>query len=486
MSVYLAFDFGAESGRAVAVTLDNKKVTMETIHRFQNRPVRLAGTLYWDFPYLFAEMLQALKICAEKNIEIKSIGVDTWGVDFGLLGEDGQLLQLPVHYRDQRTENIHDYSNPIMTTEEIFEETSCEPWAISSLFQLLALQKNKSPILPLAKTFLNMPDLFNYFLTGLKASEKSIVSTSNLMSVEGTWSKEVISRFSLGDIFGELVEPGTVLGPIQQSIANKLGLGEIPVVSTCGHDTSAVVTSVPASGDKWAFLSCGTWSIVGKTCERPIATKEAFEKGFCNEYTLGSWFVCKNILGLWLVQELKRKWDTTSDPWDYDRMTTEAAQAEFEGIVDVTDDSLMAPVDMEQSLLDLLEKHGQPKPKSKGELIRCVLKSLALEYAYRLEVVGELTGQGSETLFMVGGGTANKLLCQLTADACGIEVQAGVEECTSLGNALTQAAAMGELSGPGEIREVMRNSFELKTYKPQNAKLWTEKLQQYRALQQKI
>ena len=174
MSVYLALDFGAESGRAVAVSLDYKKVSMETIHRFPNRPVRLGGTLYWDFPYLFAEMLQALKICTVKNIEIKSIGIDTWGVDFGLLDGNGQLLELPVHYRDQRTENIHDYSNPTMTTEEIFEETSCEPWAISSLFQLLALQKNKSPILPLAKIFLNMPDLFNYFLTGRKASEKSM------------------------------------------------------------------------------------------------------------------------------------------------------------------------------------------------------------------------------------------------------------------------------------------------------------------------
>lgn len=302
MQTYLAMDLGAESGRGVLVHLDGGKVRMEEIHRFANRPVRMAGTLYWDFPFQFAEILTALRYCAEKGVHLRSIGVDTWGVDFGLLGPDGKLLANPVHYRDARTDRIHDYSNKVMSTREVFEATAAEPWAISSLFQLLALQRDQSPILPLTKDFLNIPDLLNYFLTGVKASEKTIVSTANLMDCDGKWAWNLIDRFALPKMFGKLVEPGTVLGPLEDKVQRQTGLGEIPVVATCGHDTSAVAAAVPAAGKRWAFLSCGTWSILAKLQPRPVTTQQAFENGFCNEYTLGSWFTCRNILGLWLVQ----------------------------------------------------------------------------------------------------------------------------------------------------------------------------------------
>ena len=484
MSTYLAVDLGAENGRGVLVTLRDGRVAAEEIHRFVNSPVQLGGTLYWDFPLQFAEVLEALRKCSARQICPAGIGVDTWGVDFGLLGPDGQLLANPVHYRDSRTDNIYEYSNAIMSTEEIFAATSCEPWAISSLFQLLAMKKNGSQILATAETFLNMPDLFNYFLTGVKASERSIASTSNLMAIDGRWCREVIERFGLPDVFCELVEPGTTLGGLQDSVRKQVDLGEVPVIATCGHDTGAVVAAIPATGDNWAFLSCGTWSILGKLCEDPLITSEALHEGFSNEYSLSGWFSCRNILGLWLVQGLRRKWDTTADPWDYSRMTAEAAEARAAGWIDVADSSLMAPADMEASLLDLFERCGQAKPETRGELVRSVLESLALEYAHSLEVMSELTGRRSDELFMVGGGVANRLLCQLTANACRIRVHAGPAECTAVGNALIQAVALGDLRGRDEIRQVMRNSFELAAYEPLDSAEWDEKLQRYKELKQ--
>jgi rhamnulokinase len=482
MSKHLAFDLGAESGRAVIINLDDQKVTMKQIHRFPNRPTPLAGTLYWDFHFLFAEILHSLRVCAEKNIKIDSIGVDTWGVDFGLLGHDGHLLASPVHYRDKRTDNIHQYSNRTLSTMDIFVESGCEPWQISSLFQLLAMKKDNSPVLQLAQTFLNMPDLVNYFLTGIKASEKSIVSTANLMATDGNWSRKIIEAFGLPDIFHNLVEPATLLGPLSEQITAKVGLKPIPVVATCGHDTSAVVAAIPAAGKKWAFLSCGTWSILGKLCQKPVTPPEALKNGFTNEYTIGSWFIGRNILGLWLIQELRRKWNTSTDQWDYDRMTKEAAAAHTDALVDVNDSSLMAPQDMEKALLKLLNKLKQPKPDSRGGLIYTVLQSLALDYACRLEMVNNLTKEPTDALYMVGGGVANKLLCQLTANACRIPVHAGVEQCTSLGNALTQAVALGQLASPEQIRQIMRKSFDLTTYQPKDDALWTGKLRQYKQL----
>ncbi len=481
-SQFLAFDFGAESGRGELITLGENEIQIEEIHRFPNRPVSLCRTLFWDFPFLFAELLTTLRVCADKNLLLNGIGINTWGVDFGLLGEDGKILANPVHYRDARTHNIHDYSDLIMSREEIFAATACEPWTISSLFQLLAMQRDHSPILKMARSFLNMPDLFNYCLTGKKVSERSIASTSNLMQIDGDWSHDIIDQFQLPDIFEELVEPGTVVGHMSPEIAPQPNMANVPVIATCSHDTAAVVAAVPASGDHWAFLSSGTWSILGKLRSEPITTPEFLENGFSNEYTLGGWFSCRNIIGLWLIQELCRKWDTAADPWNYHRMTAAASQAKSGPIIDVADKCLLAPDDMEESLLDLAHRFQQPLPDSRGELIRCVLESLALEVAYRLELLCSLSKESVNSLFLVGGGSANKLLCQLTANACGIPLYAGAQQCTSLGNALTQAYALDIISEPGDIRRIMRNSFELTIYEPRDSSFWMDKLGQYKLL----
>jgi len=477
---FLALDLGAESGRGELVTLREGKVHMEEVHRFWNRPVRLGGTLYWDFPYLFGEVLEAMRACRGRGIKLSGLSVDTWGVDFGLLGPDGALLGNPVHYRDGRTEGIHEYSDPIMSRDEIFAATAYEPWAISSLFQLLSMQRAGSPFLELAEAFLNMPDLFHYFLTDRKVSERSIVNTSNLMGTDGQWAEEVIRRFSLRrEMFHELIDPATVIGPMREDIRREVGLEDVPVIASCGHDTSAAVAAVPGEGESWAYLSCGTWSILGALIDEPIATPRCLELGYTNEYTVGGWYLGRNILGLWLIQELRRKWDQSDDPWDYQRMTAEAEKAKAVAFLDAADESLLAPPEMEEAQLALIARTGQPTPAGRGELVRCVLESLALEYNVRLDALGELIGRRPEAIYMVGGGTANKLLCQLTADACGVPVFAGVDQCTALGNALGQAVALGILRDRAEMQQVVRNSFQLAAYEPQDAGLWAQKRQRY-------
>lgn len=479
---FLALDFGAESGRGELVTLGENKIQIEEIHRFPNRPVNLCQTLFWDFPFLFAELLVALQACAAKNVTLNGIGISTWGVDFGLLAEDGNILTNPVHYRDVRTNDIYQYSDTLMSREEIFAATACEPWTISSLFQLLAMQRDRSTILKLAHTFLNMPDLFNYCLTGKKVSERSIASTSNLMGIDGNWCYDIIGRFQLPDIFKDLVEPGTIIGNMRPEIASRSNMANVPVIATCSHDTAAVAAAIPACDTNWAFLSSGTWSILGRLRSEPVTTPEFLENGFSNEYTLGGWFLCRNIIGLWLIQELCRKWDTPVDPWNYDRMMAEALRSESGPIIDVGNSCLMAPDDMEKSLLELVNRYQQPLPESRGELIRGVLESLALEYAYRLDLLCSLSNESVESLYLVGGGSANKLLCQLAANACRIPVYAGAQQCTSLGNALTQAFALDIIKEPDEIRRIVRNSFDLTTYEPMNSSLWIDKLGRYKRL----
>ena len=479
---FLALDLGAESGRGILVTLAGGRVKMEQLHRWPNRPVRMGGTLHWDFPFLLAEVIEALTVAAGRKTDLAGISVDTWGVDFGLLGRDGKLLGNPVHYRDGRTENIHEYSDKIMSVDEIFAATAYEPWAISSLFQLLSMQRDGSPLLDVAETFLNMPDLFHYFLTGVKACDMSIANTSNLLATDCTWADEIIERFGLPKMFPELVRPATVLGALTPAVQEATGLGPVPVIVTCGHDTSAAVAAVPGRGADWAYLSCGTWSILGAMIDEPIATPRCLELGFTNEYTIGGWYLGRNILGLWLVQELKRKWDTPADPWDYPRMTAEAAEAQSSALVNCADESLMAPADMEDALHKLIRDAGQDSPPGRGGLVRCVLESLALEYDRSLESVGALTGRKQQALYMVGGGIHNKLLCQLTANACGVPVHAGADQCTALGNALGQALALGILKDRDEIRQVMRDSFETVTYRPQDQDAWRDKRESYRRL----
>jgi rhamnulokinase len=336
-----------------------------------------------------------------------------------------------------------------------------------------------------------MPDLLAYFLTGVKACELSIAQTSQLVGTDCNWAQQIIGRFGLPrSMFPKLIEPASVIGPMTPEVADITGMGDVPLVACAAHDTSAAVAAVPAAGDDWAFLSCGTWSILGRMVDKPIATRACYEAGFTNEYTYGGWYLARNILGLWLVQELRRKWDTPADPWDYARMTAEAVKAAGAAktgagspLVDVSDPRLLAPADMEAALMELIAEAGQAAPQGRGELLLCVLESLALEYAWGLDIIEKLSGARPGRLYIVGGGIKNKLLCQLTANACGVEVLAGADQCTALGNALGQALALGILKNRDEIRQVMRDSSEIATYEPKDQPAWQAKRQQYAKLQ---
>lgn len=483
---FVAFDFGAESGRGMLAELSGGRLTLTELRRWPNRPSVMSGTRHWDLPFLWAEMVETLQAVAEQGIAVDAIGVDTWGVDFGLLGSDGKMIGLPVQYRDSRTENIHAYSDPTLDRQRIFELTGYEPWPLASLFQLLAMQRDNSPLLDIATGLLNMPDLLNYLLTGRAVSERSIANTTNLMGIDGQWCDEIVEAFALPrNMLGELIEPGTVLGPLSPAVQDLTGLGPVPVVAVCGHDTSAALAAVPAEGDNWAFISCGTWSILGALVDEPVATADCLDRGFTNEYTLGGWYLARNISGLWLVQELRRQWDSPADPWDYPRMTREAMTDEacrYDGLIDVADESLLAPDDMEAALTALLSRSGQAAPASRGQLIRSVLVSLALEYDARLRSMAELTGRRYDALYLVGGGIANTLLCQFTADACGLTVTAGGNECTAMGNALIQARGLGLLDDDQAIRRVVRDSVELTEYTPSEPDRWAAMRQRYATL----
>jgi len=479
---FLAIDLGAESGRGIIVTLADRKVTMEEIHRFPNRRVQMRGIMYWDFPAAWDEVITIMRTCAQKGVVPDGIGVDTWGVDFGLLDARGHLVGLPVCYRDSRTDGIHDYSDPIMPRRDIYLRTGgCNPWKISTLFQLLAMQRDGSPLLKAADCLLHMPDLINFFLTGVRAAEMSNLSTANLMTARGKWARAVTSSFKLPrKLFSaETVKPPHLLGPLSKEVQKLTGLGPVPVVATAGHDTGAVVGAVPAMGRKWAFLSCGTWGILGAVVRKPVATAEALAAELTNEVAIGGWYLCRNIIGMWLLQELRRKWNTPADPWDYTRMTAEAAASSSGPLVSVADESLLAPEDMEVALQALLAKANQPPADSPGQLIRCALESLALECAARLEQMTPLFGHEVDTLYMVGGATANKLLCQMLANACRLKVLAGAPECTALGNALGVALGLGLLDGPADIRKIMRNSVDIETYTPADADKWASLRNRY-------
>jgi rhamnulokinase len=482
---FLALDLGAESGRGELVTLRDGKVEMKEVHRFLNQPVRLAGTLHWDVPSLFREILQAIRLAGEQVDRLDGISVDTWGVDFGLLGRDGKLLGNAVAYRDGRTEGITAKAEKVMPLKDIYKATALHTMPINTLFQLHAMQLADSPLLDSAETMLMMADLLGYFLTGVKASEVCAAQTSQLVDKDCNWCDEIIDAFGLPrKMFPKLIGPAETIGPMTADVLDQVGeMGDVPVIATSGHDTGAAVAAVPGEGDNWAFISCGTWSIMGKVIPEPLASEAAFQSGFTSEVTYGAWYFARNILGLWLVQELKRKWDSPADPWDYDRMTAEASRAPSGPLVDADSGKLLAPADMEQALLELLSETGQSAPEDRGQLVRCVLESLALQYAWCLEVIGEVTGRKPDAVYMVGGGIKNRLLCQFTANACGVPVHAGADQCTAMGNALGQALALKVIATPDDIRQIMRSSFEVTTYTPEDQGQWDDKRARYAKLQ---
>jgi len=474
----LAFDLGAESGRGLIGSFDGERLTLDVVHRFSNGGVPTLDTLHWDVLGLWREMLTGLRKAEAEYGPLASVGVDTWGVDFALLGKDGTLLGNPRHYRDPHTDNIMDEAFKKVPRAEIYRQTGIQFMRFNSLFQILALMRDRSPILDAAETMLFIPDLFHYWMTGIKVNEYTDASTSQMIH-PGTrsWARDLIRGFGIPEkILGTLVQPGAVLGPLRPSVASSAGMSSIPVIAPATHDTAAAVAAVPAEGESWAYISSGTWSLMGVETKTPKTDEDTLRVNFTNEGGVGGTIrLLKNIMGLWLVQECRRAWERGGVTYDYGALMKMAESAmPFASIVNPDDPSFMLPASMPIAIGDYCRKTGQPVPTEPGDVVRCALESLALRYRWVLERLEELVGKKLDTIHIVGGGCQNTLLCQLTADACNRPVVAGPVEATAIGNVLVQAIGLGLLGSLAEGRAVVRRSFEVRTYEPQQPERWTE------------
>jgi rhamnulokinase len=474
----LAFDLGAESGRGVLGLFDGNRMRLQEVHRFSNGAVRTLDTLHWDVLRLHGEILNSLRKCAVEHGGIDSVGVDTWGVDFGLLGRGGTLLGNPRHYRDPHTETILETAFARVPRLEIFRQTGIQFMRFNTLFQLLALQRDRSPLLDAAETLLFMPDLLHYWLTGSQGNEYTDASTSQMIEpTTRTWAQGLVRAFGLPDrILGSLVAPGTVLGPLRPAVATETGVSPVPVIAPATHDTASAVAAVPASGASWAYISSGTWSLMGAELPAPLLNDQALLYNFTNEGGVaGSTRFLKNIMGLWLVQECRRTWERAGRSYSYEELTRLAgAAAPFVSVVNPDDARFLLPPSMPDALGDFCRRTNQPVPQEPGALVRCALESLALRYRWVLERLEELLGRRLDIIHVVGGGSQNALLCQFTADACNRPVHAGPAEATAIGNVLVQALGLGLISSLKEAREVVRQSFDVQVFIPQKPDNWHE------------
>jgi rhamnulokinase len=478
----LAFDLGAESGRGILGHFDGQQLTLEVIHRFPNGPVRVADHLYWDVLRLYGEMKETLRLCAGRG-SLDSVGIDTWGVDFGLLGQGDVLLGNPRHYRDPHTEGVMEAAFQRVPAAEVFRQTGIQFMRFNTLFQLLALQRESSPILEHARSFLMMPDLFHFWLCGTKANEFTNASTTQCLDPHARqWATPLLQQLGLrSDLFGTIVPPGTRLGELRPAVQQEMGVGPVPVIAPATHDTGAAVAAVPAEGENWCYLSSGTWSLMGVELSQPCINEEVRAANFTNEGGYGGTTrFLKNIMGLWLVQECRRAWEQQGQKYSYDDLTRLAAEASpFQTLINPDDAAFLLPAHMPAAIAAYAVQTKQPAPATPGAFIRCCLESLALRYRWVVEKLEELTGKQIAVIHILGGGSQNRLLNQMTADACGRLVLAGPVEATALGNLATQAIGLGLLSSLAEARQLIRRSFPLERFEPNREGRWEAAYQRF-------
>ena len=479
---YLAVDMGASSGRHVVGLLDGRQLRLEEIYRFENGPVEADGHLYWDLLALWSHVRQGLRAGAARfGSEIVSVGVDTWGVDFGLLA-GGELVGNPYHYRDSRTNGMMERAFSIVSRKEIFEHTGLQFMQFNTLYQLLAMKLAGSRVLDVADRMLMVPDLFHWLLTGVQCNEMSEASTSQFYNpVCGGWATELLEKFGLPThILGEIGQPGTNLGPLRTSVACDTGL-KANVVLPGSHDTASAVMAVPAQSrpgqrPDWCYISLGTWALMGIESPHPVITPKVQELNFTNEGGVGNTIrLLKNITGLWMVQECRRIWNQSGRNWGWEDLNRlSAAAPSLASFINPDASEFLAPDNMPEAICRFCQKTGQKVPADEGAILRCALESLAMKFRQVLSMCEELAGGRINTIHVVGGGTKNRQLCQAAADACGRRVVAGPVEATAIGNIMMQAVAAGDVASIAEAREVIRNSFEVQEYEPRNTAAWDE------------
>lgn len=466
----LAFDFGGGSGRAVIAHFDGTKIELEEIHRFENNPVMIGGRLYWDVLRLFHELkvglTRAVNLC-----RIDCIGIDTWGVDFGLLDKTGALMANPYHYRDAKNNGYAKRAKQKMSHSALYMETGTQIMDINTLFQLMSLGDIQPELLENAELMLPLPDLFAYFLTGVKTCERSIASTASMMNISsGKWSEEVLKRFGIKrSLMPEIVESGTIKGMLSQDICEELGIEPVPVAAVCGHDTQCAAFAAPVKKDRESvFISCGTWSLFGTELSQPVLTKESASLGLSNESGFGgSITYLKNIIGLWLIQETKRYLHSGGEVYSYADLEALALESEpLKYFIDPDDPVFVPPGNIPERICQYCEKTGQGRPATLGAVVRCIYESIALKYRCALEEIRTCTGKKFSAVHMLGGGTGDKLLCQMTADVCGVNVYAGPKEATVYGNAAMQLMAIGAIVNQEYARKVISESEAVTCYIP--------------------
>lgn len=469
-------------------SFDGERLQLREVHRFENNPVQMRGTFYWDAPALFREIKRGMeKACACGGFD--SVGIDTWGVDFGLLDRRGDLMQNPVHYRDTRTAGTLEQVDRIVGREKLYRMTGIQLMEINTLFQLYALQQNNPELLKRADCALLMPDLFGYLLTGRKTAEYSIASTTQMLD-PGTknWNGELAESLGLpSHIFPDVAAAGTVLGPLLPEIRRETGAGEANVISVAGHDTACAVFSTPTPEDDFIFISCGTWSLFGTELQSPIISPESRKDNMTNEGGYG-WTTTflKNITGLWLIQETRRQYRREGKEYSFDDLEKGAAESPAFGcFIDPNDPLFSAPGDLPSRIADYCGKTGQKVPETMGETMRCIYESLAMEYRFNLEQIRRCTGKEYGTVHLMGGGARDATLCRMTADSTGCKVIAGPVEATAMGNAAIQFVTLGVIPDKKTARRVIRNSFSPVEYLPQEREAWNGAFERYCAVTKK-
>lgn len=482
----LAIDLGASSGRGIVGSFNGQKLSLKENHRFSNDPVILGGRMYWDILRIFHEIKQSIAKTVLDGDAIRSIGIDTWGVDYALLDESGKMLSNPYHYRDARTEGIVSYVGRFFAPSELYATTGIQTMNFNTVFQLAADLRDDPKMVENAQRMLNVPDLLNYFLTGNMANEYTILSTGALLDAEKRdYAKDIIAKAGIPQrLFGDIVAPGTSMGKLLAQVQSEVGKTDAEVLTVASHDTASAVIAVPTQEKEFLFISSGTWSLMGTELDSPKINAETEKYNFTNEGGVNNTIrFLKNIMGLWLIQESRRQWKREGKEYSFAELESLAKAAKpFRCFIDPDHPSFVSPGDLPARVREFCQKTGQYVPETVGEIVRCIYESLAMKYRYTAENISKLTGISPRVIHVVGGGTKDGFLSQMTADACGIPVCAGPEEATAIGNLLVQLMAAGEAKNLSDARAIVAASFACKHYMPQNTAAWDAAYETFCAL----
>ncbi len=485
---FAACDLGAESGRVMLGSISGSRLALEEIHRFPNGPLKINGSLRWNVPSLFVELKAGLADLVRTGRAPISVSVDSWGVDYVWISDGQPMLGLPFHYRDARTDATYEAVQNAIGRETIYNETGLQFMPFNSIYQLADDLHRFRPLVDIASQFLFIADYLNSLFSGRAVVERSLASTSQLYNpVTHAWSDLLIDRLGLPRrVMPEIVDSGTCLGEITNSVADEIGGGAIQVIATCSHDTGSAVVAVPAEGEDWAFLSSGTWSLLGLGLPKALVSPSVLELNFTNEVGYGrSIRFLKNIIGLWILQECRRAWAAKGSPFDYGELTEMAGQATpFRSLINPNDPRFLRPDDMPGKIRAFCRETGQPEPETEGQTVRCILESLASFYGYALRQLEEAAGRSVRVLHVVGGGSRNSLLNQFTANALGFPVVTGPAEATAAGNVLVQAISAGVISNIAEARSIVRASFPIETFTPQKPAEWASVAERFAQLRE--